>query len=188
MVQGKKVGDMSNGTPKYQQPNMSFPRKDGADSRGGSTSRNEGRQNGRFSTSISCASLLIWAGNPSSFRTDSAISGARTQGERPLQRWQSDAPANLDGALESARMKSSNGGVWDQFAENERLFGLKTDYNDEIYTTKINTSHPDYRQRLADAERKARDITSVAATNAHVAEERIQDNIGGDNGVDEEDK
>jgi PAB1-binding protein PBP1 len=85
-------------------------------------------------------------------------------------------------------MKSSNGGVWDQFAENERLFGLKTDYNDEIYTTKINTSHPDYRQRLADAERKARDITSVAATNAHVAEERIQDNIGGDNGVDEEDK
>jgi hypothetical protein len=40
MVQGKKVNDMSNGTPKYQQPNMAFQR-------GGSAGKNEGRvQNG----------------------------------------------------------------------------------------------------------------------------------------------
>lgn len=110
------------------------------------------------------------------------------QGERPLQRWQSDSPANLDVSLESTRLKSSTGGAWDQFAENERLFGLKTDYSDDIYTTKIDTSHPDYRQRLAEADRKARDITGTAATNSHVAEERIQDHVGGDDGVDEEDK
>lgn len=152
---------------------MSFQRKEMGDARGGNNSRNESRQNG----------------NASSFRTDSAISGARNMGERPLQKWQSETPADLDGSLESMRLKPSSGGAWDQFAENERRFGLKTDYNEDIYTTKIDKSHPMYKQRLADAERKAREIERSITNNAHVAEERIQDHVGGDdNGGDEEDK
>ena len=86
-------------------------------------------------------------------------------------------------------MGPSGGARWDQFAENERRFGLKTDYDENIYTTAIDKSHPQYKQRLAEAEKKAREIERSAATNSHVAEERVADNVGGDdNGLDEEDK
>ncbi|KAF8863624.1 hypothetical protein BDZ45DRAFT_106174 [Acephala macrosclerotiorum] len=165
MVQGKKGNDLSNGTPKYQPSNMSFPRKDMAGPKG------EARQNG----------------NASSFRTDSAISGGRNQGERTLQRWVPDTPADIDGSLESSRSKSNV--PWDQFAENEKRFGLKTDYDENIYTTAIDKSHPQYKQRLAEADRKAREIERSTATNSHIVEERIRDNLGAEeNGLDEEDK
>lgn len=86
-------------------------------------------------------------------------------------------------------MKSSTGAVWDQFAENEKRFGVTTDYDENIYTTAIDKSHPQYKQRLAEADRKAREIERSVTTNSHVAEERIADNLGGnDNGLDEEDK
>ena len=133
--------------------------------------------------------MLTLLGNASSFRTDSAISGARSQGERPLQRWVPDAPEDVDGSLDSLRTKSSTGVGWDQFAENSRLFGLTTDYDENIYTTTIDKSHPQYKQRLAEADKKAREIERSVATNSHVAEERVTDNVGGnDNGLDEEDK
>jgi hypothetical protein len=78
-------------------------------------------------------------------------------------------------------MKSS-GEPWDQFA------GLETDYDENAYTTAIDKSHPQYKQRLAEAERKAREITSSAPLNSHVAEERITDNLAAEDGIDEEDK
>lgn len=132
---------------------------------------------------------LTEAGNASSFRTDSAISGSRVQGERTLQRWVPDAPEDGDGSLESGRMKPSGAAPWDQFAENERRFGVTTDYDENIYTTVIDKSHPQYKQRLAEADRKAREIERSTATNSHVAEERITDNLTGEeNGHDEEDK
>ncbi|TAQ84704.1 hypothetical protein B7494_g6978 [Chlorociboria aeruginascens] len=149
---------------------MSLPRKDGGSNSGKGEARSQN-------------------GNASSFRTDSAISGGRSQGERPLQRWVSDSIDGGDGSLEPTNMKSTGGGGWDQFAENERRFGLKTDYDENIYTTPINKHHPLYKQRLAEADRKAREIEGSAATNSHVAEERITDNIKGDsNGLDDEDK
>lgn len=124
-------------------------------------------------------------GNRSSFRTDSAISNSRFGNERVLQPWVPDSNDAVNGALE----KSAGGGAWDQFAENERLFGLKTDYDENIYTTAINKSHPQYRERIAAAERKAREIERSAPTTAHVAEERIMDFVGGDDqGENEEDK
>lgn len=86
-------------------------------------------------------------------------------------------------------MQSSGAAGWDQFAENERLFGMKTDYDENIYTTTIDKSHPQYKQRLADADRKAREIERSVANNAHVAEERIVNNVGPEKGgLDEEDK
>lgn len=90
--------------------------------------------------------------------------------------------------MESTNRSSRSGG-WDQFEENERRFGLKTDYDENIYTTKIDKSHPQYKQRLAQAEKKAREIERSATTNSHVAEERIRDNLTADDkGGDEEDK
>ncbi|KAM5355588.1 hypothetical protein ACJ41O_002234 [Fusarium nematophilum] len=123
-------------------------------------------------------------GNRASFRTDSAISNNRFGNERVLQPWVPDSTDTINGSLE----KPSSGGAWDQFAENERLFGLKTDYDENIYTTAINKNHPQYRERIAAADRKAREIERSAPTTAHVAEERIMDYVGGDDGGDEEDK
>ena len=84
-------------------------------------------------------------------------------------------------------MRSKGGAAWDQFAENKRRFGITTDYDENIYTTTIDKSHPMYKQRLAEADKKAREIERSAATNSHVAEERVTDNLTGDGG-DEEDK
>jgi len=125
-------------------------------------------------------------GNRSSFQTDSAISKDRFGGERMLQRWVPDSNDGIDGSLE----KSTNKGTWDQFAENERLFGLKTDYDENIYTTAINKNHPQYRERIAAAEKKAREIERSAASTAHVAEERVMDYVAGNDksGENEEDK
>ena len=131
--------------------------------------------------------LLTAAGNVGGFRTDAAISGSRNQGERTLQRWVPDAMEEADGSLESSR-SGQDGAPWDQFAENERRFGLKTDYRDEIYTTAINKNHPDYKQRVAAADRKAREIERSTATNSHVQEERVTDNLSKDDNGDEEDK
>ncbi|GAA6000794.1 Pbp1p [Rhodotorula paludigena] len=64
---------------------------------------------------------------------------------------------------------------WDQFAANERQFGLKTDYDDELYTTKLDRSGADFKAREARAAQLEREImkgTSALANNAHVAEER----------------
>ncbi|KAG9236220.1 hypothetical protein BJ875DRAFT_372587 [Amylocarpus encephaloides] len=150
---------------KYQSNNMAYQRKD--------TSGGLGKtQNG----------------NAASFRTDAAISGSKAQGERVLQKFVFDAPEDSDGSLESSRTKS-HGPAWDQFAENERRFGLKTDYDENIYTTAIDRSHPQYKQRAADADRKAREIEQSVTTNSHVAEERIIDNLArASNGLNEEEK
>lgn len=94
-----------------------------------------------------------------------------------------DSTDGLDDSLE----KGNTSGTWDQFAANERLFGLKTDYDENIYTTTIDKSHPQYKERMAAAERKAREIERSAPVTAHVAEERIMDFQGGDD-RDEEDK
>ncbi|TGO31487.1 hypothetical protein BHYA_0655g00010 [Botrytis hyacinthi] len=172
--QGKKGNDLPNGGTKYreQSGNMTSQRKDMGDARGNGNGKVDGRSQN---------------GNSSFFRTDTAISGNRNQGERVLQRWVPDKPADNDGGLESGR--GGRVAPWDQFAENERRFGLKTDYDENIYTTQINTSHPQYSQRVAEADRKAREIERSTAMNSHVAEERIADHTGpNENGLDEEDK
>lgn len=121
-------------------------------------------------------------GNRQGFRTDASISNSR-YGERALKPWIPDSTDGVDSSLEG----SSNSGPWDQFAENERLFGLKTDYDENIYTTAINRSHPQFRERCAAADKKAREIERSAPATAHVAEERVMDWAGG-NGDNEEDK
>ncbi|KAL2167753.1 hypothetical protein VTG60DRAFT_849 [Thermothelomyces hinnuleus] len=174
MVQQKKPpnsADFTNGSSRREQPTMTIQRKDIADARvlSGNNAKNDGR---------------IPNGNRSGFRTDSAISNSRLGTERTLKAWVPDTAYEVDGSLE----KSSGGGVWDQFAENERLFGLKTDYDENIYTTAIDKNHPQYKERLAAAERKAREIEQSTPTTAHVAEERVMDFVGGDDHRDEEDK
>ncbi|KAK4236043.1 hypothetical protein C8A03DRAFT_45893 [Achaetomium macrosporum] len=172
MVQQKKLAnsaEITNGPPRREQPVMTFQRKEIVEARvvSNNTSKNDGRAPN---------------GNRSSFRTDAAISNSRLGNERALKAWVPDAAYEVDGSLE----KSSGTGAWDQFAENERLFGLKTDYDENIYTTAIDRSHPQYKERMAAAEKKAREIERSIPTTAHVAEERVMDFVGVDDQRDEE--
>ncbi|KAI9002662.1 hypothetical protein BC832DRAFT_102710 [Gaertneriomyces semiglobifer] len=117
-----------------------------------------------------------------SFQTDTAISGhTGAVKERTLQRWDggaSDSVLSLDD-------ETSSGGQWDQFATNEKLFGVTTDYDEHLYTTAVDKSHPDFKRREAEAARLAREIEQGPVSNAHVAEER---GLEDDSVMDEEDR
>ena len=115
------------------------------------------------------------------FRTDTDISGNMALRERNLQKWE---PTEIDPNL--TLEGSGRSADWDQFSTNERLFGVKSNYNETFYTTSIDRSDPQYAQKAARAEKIAREIEASSAMNSHVREER-----GGqaaDEGGDEEDK
>lgn len=192
MVQQKKAGsaDAMNGSTKRQQNNMSFARGNIADARvlGG----NQNNRNGKQTHPCSNNRLLVRTlsadspqGNRAGFQTDSSISGERFGGQRELKRWVADGPGDVDGSLE----KATDNKPWDQFAANEEKFGLKTDYDENIYTTTIDRSHPSYKTRMAKADQMAREIERSNPVSSHVAEERVMDYSGpADGGLDEEEK
>ncbi|KAI1373823.1 hypothetical protein F4677DRAFT_455806 [Hypoxylon crocopeplum] len=156
---------------------MSFQKKDMSDTRvmGANPGKGDLKQNGSAISS------------QNNFRTDSAISSTRSGRERVLQPWV--GPTDSDGLDLSLEKSSGGSGPWDQFAANERQFGIKTTYDENYYTTAIDKNHPQYKERVAAAEKKAREIERSAAGTAHVAEERVMDHSGGnDAGGDEEDK
>jgi hypothetical protein len=102
--------------------------------------------------------------------------------ERNLQKWEpSEIDPNL--TLESSGRSTD----WDQFATNERMFGVRSNYDETFYTTTINKNDPQYAERAARAEKIAREIESSSALNSHVREERSQ-GVTEDAGGDEEDK
>ena len=194
MVQQKKGSShAANGANKRDQSNMSFQKKDSSDVRVMAGKGDGKAPNGKIGPWCKTSFVLnprltyVPLGNgAATFRTDAAISSGRAGGpDRELQRWVPDSSDTFDHTLE----KSSGSGAWDQFAENERLFGLKTNYDENFYTTQIDKSHPQYRERMIAAEKKAREIERSVATTAHVAEERVMDHVGGVNDkADEEDK
>ncbi|KAF2424816.1 hypothetical protein EJ08DRAFT_410011 [Tothia fuscella] len=123
-------------------------------------------------------------GVSSSFMTDTDISAGRGVRERNLERWDSDShTSGIDMSL-----SSSGNAAWDQFEVNKKITGLESTYDENIYTTVINTNAPDYKQRLAKATKVEREIMgSGTQGNRHIAEERgLQ--MPEDNGVDEESK
>ena len=91
----------------------------------------------------------------------------------------------MGGGLEDSS-KSTAGKPWDQFAANEARFGIKSNYEENLYTTKLDRSGKDFRNREREADRIAREIMGQATNNPHLAEERGQ--IADDSGINEEDK
>lgn len=81
-------------------------------------------------------------------------------------------------------LESSSTGGWDQFKANEERFGLRSDYDENIYTTTIDRQNPQYAKRAMEADRIAREIEGSASNNAHMREERGL----ADEGQDEEEK
>lgn len=97
------------------------------------------------------------------FKTDTDISGKSDIRERELHKWAPAEDENALGLLEGD-LESSAGGSWDQFAANEKLFGLKTDFDEEIYTTTLNRSAPGYKDREKRAIKMANEIQKVLCT------------------------
>lgn len=114
------------------------------------------------------------------FKTDADISGKFQARERELQRWVPDEDTPV------VSLEGGNDGAWDQFKVNEEKFGVESTYDEHLYTTRINTTVPDYQKRVEYADRIAKEIEGQVTTDRHVLEERgVQVD---DSGVDEEDK
>lgn len=64
-------------------------------------------------------------------------------------------------------------GDWDQFSANESKFNIKARYDENLYTTKLDTSNID-RKKWQEAERIAKEIEGTVTKNIHLAEERNQ--------------
>ncbi|KAJ2849031.1 poly(A)-binding protein binding protein [Coemansia brasiliensis] len=122
------------------------------------------------------------------FKTDTDISRHNDQiSARELHRWvpdEGDSLELLEGGLESTAVPGQS---WDQFATNEQLFGLTTDFDEEIYTTKLDRSRADFKEREREAIRIAQEIQNTPFLNSHVAEER-QEVAADDSDMDEEDR
>lgn len=93
------------------------------------------------------------------FATDMDIAQrkAHTGGERELVAW---APAEgdlIDGALEDDPIGHHATQPWDQFSANKDMFGIASTWNEELYTTKLDTSTIP-REKREEAERIAREI------------------------------
>lgn len=158
------------------------------DSLGGGQKKDNRGQNGKsiFARRVHLYSPCGTTGS-GGFRTDTAISGNKGGQHRQLQRWQpeGDDSDTFGSALEN----SNNGAAWDQFAANEKLFGVKSNYDDHFYTTQINKNAPDYASKLAAADKLARAIEKSTSSNAHIREERTMDHSGPElPGLNEEDK
>jgi PAB1-binding protein PBP1 len=51
---------------------------------------------------------------------------------------------------------------WDQFAANEQLFGVKTNFDEDLYTTKLDRNASDYKERERRAQKIANEILGVS--------------------------
>jgi len=102
------------------------------------------------------------------FATDTGISGRMGGaggggGDRQLTRFDDfgpTAPVGVGGDLGDGGLGSGGGAgggaggrKWDQFAENERKFGVRTSYDEHDYTTKLDKRRPGYHERELKAAR-----------------------------------
>ncbi|KAI8078829.1 LsmAD domain-containing protein [Halteromyces radiatus] len=122
-----------------------------------------------------------------SFKTDTDISGKGEIKERELHKWNPELPESVFESLEGELESNNDGGSWDQFAANEKLFGLKTDFDEELYTTRLDRSAPDFKDREKWAIEKANEIQRSTTNNPHMLEER-NITVADDSGMDEEDR
>ncbi len=63
---------------------------------------------------------------------------------------------------------------WDQFAENEKKFGVTTTFDENLYTTALDKTSKDYKSKEKEAERIAKEIEKKSTSNVHLKEERGQ--------------
>lgn len=89
---------------------------------------------------------------------------------RALERWVPEG--EVGASLSDFGDSKHEVGDWDQFEENEKLFGLKTDFNMDLYTTPLRANESKYS--VAEADEIAREIRNASSTNLHLQDERGQ--------------
>jgi len=109
------------------------------------------------------------------FKTDTDISQKVPRRDRDLQAWQSDLPPSTLAPVGATHGPSSDdvtfgagssGHVgWNQFVANEKLFGVKTGFDEELYTTKLDRSGADFAEREKRAQALANEIMRVRLNN-----------------------
>lgn len=100
---------------------------------------------------------------------DSAISRSHYPEERELERW---APDEGDSdCIELEKFDRKGHRSWDQFETNAALFGVKSTFNEDLYTTKLERG-PHMRELEKHASRIAREIEGEDTEDIHLAEER----------------
>ncbi|KAK6128041.1 hypothetical protein DH2020_038205 [Rehmannia glutinosa] len=103
--------------------------------------------------------------------TDSCISQSRhVELGRELEPWVPDENDPGCPELENIFDSPWNRG-WDQFEANATLFGVKSTFNEELYTTKLERG-PQTRELEREATRLAREIEGEETRDLHLAEER----------------
>lgn len=121
------------------------------------------------------------------FRTDTEISNRSHEHlfGRELESATSWLDPQLDtGELEDPRRRSSSKANWNQFEANEKLFGVVSAFDENLYTTKLDKSKVS-TEKSREAERLAREIERETTGNFHLQEERGQA-MHGDEDLDEE--
>lgn len=118
----------------------------------------------------------------SGFKTDTDISSKAVRSGKLSGRqleaadsaWLTQAPKGTKGLHDG-----KDNGVWDQFKENKERFGVKSTYDENLYTTplKVSALTPEQIRR---AEETARDIEKQSTNNPHMREERGQGVWDGD--------
>ena len=78
---------------------------------------------------------------------------------------------NQQGSAATSSNMSGSIGQWDQFKANKELFNVDATFDENLYTTELDTSNMDAK-KVAEAKRIAREIESTTTTNIHLAEER----------------
>ncbi|XP_024015401.1 polyadenylate-binding protein-interacting protein 4 isoform X2 [Eutrema salsugineum] len=121
--------------------------------------------------SVSSDGMLnaVQSEKPMELLTDSSISqSSHVNHGRVLQRWvpDEDAPQGLENVFDNPWNRG-----WDQFKANESLFGVKSTFDEELYTTKIERATRT-RELEEQAVRIAREIEGENTRDLHVAEER----------------
>lgn len=90
-----------------------------------------------------------------------------------MKRWVPDGPepkSNGNGNAHGGNARKGDSetfgnattGAWDQFETNKRLFGGESTYDENLYTTKLDKSGPDYKKREKEADRLAKEIMGVS--------------------------
>ncbi|KAL3639787.1 Polyadenylate-binding protein-interacting protein 3 [Castilleja foliolosa] len=103
--------------------------------------------------------------------TDSCISQSRhVELGRELEPWMPDESDPGCPELDNIFDDPWNRG-WDQFEANATLFGVKSTFNEELYTTKLERG-PQMRDLEREATRLAREIEGEDTLDLHLAEER----------------
>ncbi len=121
--------------------------------------------------------VLHAVNRPPGFATDSDISGVLPGTERTLKpvdnSWMEPLPSGSGSGQMGGLGSSSRGKKWDQFEANEKLYGVKASFDENLYTTQLDKKTLTWNQQCK-AERMAWEIESKESHNPHMREERNQ--------------